>query len=177
MKKRKVLWVALLLGALLLAIFVQVGLARPKVAPEAAVVKTLTVSAADCSPISEDIEFTNHGRYLSNDANYWWWYVCPVHFPEYGTHTIRAVTVYIYDPISADIFVELYRTDPRTGSSVSMGEVRSTGSSATDPRAFTIRGSAISNRNVAPTRGMYLYLTIPGDDPRFYGARIKYIVP
>jgi hypothetical protein len=176
MKKGKVLCVALLLGALLLATFVQVGLARPRATPDNAVVNTVTVSAADCSPTSEDIQFTNNGHYLTNDANFWWWYVCPVHFPEIGTHTVRSVTVYVYDPISADVFVDLYRTNPSTGSSVMMGTVKSTGSSATNPRAFTIRGSAITNRNVSPTRGMYLYLTIPGDDPRFYGARIKYVV-
>jgi hypothetical protein len=168
----------LLLGTLLLAAFVQVGLARPKAVPEGAIVNTIAVSAADCYPNSDDREFINTGAYIQGTALPGFaYFICPVHFPDYGTHTVRSVTIYVYDNyVSDDVLVDVYRTNPSAASRVRMGTVESTGSSATKPRAFTIRGSAIRNRSVSPTRVMFLSVLLY-HDTRFYGARIKYIGP
>jgi hypothetical protein len=182
MKKGKVLWVALLLGALLLATFVQVGLARPKAAPEGAVVNVLTISAADCVIRSHGQRYLNEGYYLQGQHGMGWVRAnCPVHFPEYGTHRVRRLTIYVYDEVGGggdyDVFGTLYRTRPNTAGRANMGTAKSTGSSTTNPRAFTISGTAISPNGVSPTQGMYLLISLRGhNNLKFYGAQIRYIV-
>jgi hypothetical protein len=182
MKKSKVLWVAFLLCVLLLVAFVQVGLARPKAAStDSAVIKTLTIAAADCYPKNDAIQYNNDGYIIRGIYGKGWaTFICPVDFPEYGTHTVRLVTIYVLDNVAGvgnDVIVNADRTNHNTGFKDHIGTVRSTGSSSTIPRAFTISGAALTNRNVQPTRGMYLTVSMESHyNLGFFGARIRYSV-
>ena len=57
-----------------------------------------------------------------------------------------------------------------------MGLVRSTGSSATKPRSFTIKGAQINPKVVYPTHKMYFWVWMEGHNNLwFYGLRIRYV--
>jgi hypothetical protein len=183
MKKGKLLLGVLLTVSLLLAVFVEIGLARPEVKSSGGPGgNALTISAADCYPYTEDVQYVNWGYFIrGNSGTGQAIFICPIRFPEYGTHRVRSVTIYVQDRLSGvdkDVFVKLYRTSPGSGNQALMGQVRSTGSSTTMPRAFTIGGSGLANRNVSQTQGMHLRVSMSGSNYlAFFGARVRYIAP
>lgn len=178
------LWFPLLLCGLVLATVVGAASARPNSAPLSSTTNTLTVAASDCHPYSDVVEYDNDGWRLSTEGTDWGnfaSFLCPVRFPEYGTHTISSVTMYAYDDKSGSgdddmVCAEVNRTYPPTKTENRMGEVCSTGDSGTDPRSFTISGAQISPNTVSPTRGMHFWVTMGKTNLRLYGFSISYSV-
>jgi hypothetical protein len=167
----------LLLCGLLLAALVGVVSARPGAAPMAVTSKTVTVSASDCYPWSDDADYLNEGyrvRSVTGAVSF----LCPVRFPEYGTHTISQITMRAYDNNNGDnVCAQASRTQPSSGNETIMGEVCSSGYKSTNPRSFTISGAQINPNTVEPTHGMYFWATT--EDPsklRLYGFTITYDV-
>jgi hypothetical protein len=184
MSRIRTFWAPLLLCGLLVATLVGAVSARPNSAPLSSTTSTLTMAASDCYPYSDDAEYDNDGWRLSTGGTTWGNYasfLCPVRFPEYGTHTISSVTMYAYDDKSGSgdddmVCAEVNRTYPPTKTEKRMGEVCSTGDNDTDPRSFTISGTQINPNTVQPTYGMHFWVTMGELKLRLYGFSISYSV-
>jgi hypothetical protein len=167
---------AMLLGGVLSVALMGVVVARPESQPlNSTVTGTLTVSAADCYPASDGIDFVNGGSYLrpmTGEGTF----LCPVDFPERGDHEIKTITLYAYDNHpDEDVCATAYRTDPSTASQAQIGQVCSTGSDTTDPRPFTIQGGDIGFGLIDPEHGMYVLIAMQATPDLFaYGLRIGY---
>ena len=170
------LCLAMLLTAVLSGALTGVVTARPESEPlRSTITGTLTLSASDCYPATEDIDFVNGGYYLRpipGEGTF----LCPVNFPESGDHEVKSITFYAYDNhVDENVCATVYRTDPSTASQVAMGQVCSTGSDTTDPRPFSIQGEDISPSLVDSLHGMYILITMQATPDLFaYGFRIAH---
>lgn len=177
MKRLKRFLVPVVLGVLLLPLLV----GPTGGAPLGAVVKTLAVSAADCYPCEDDVDYENYGIYLKGTHGTGQvHFICPVKFPEYGKHRVRAITMCVYDQHTwkdYDVFAFALRHNLLQGTATTMGTVRSTGSSATKPRCFTIKGAKINPKVLYPKNGMYFRVIMEGHNNLWlFGFRVKYTV-
>jgi hypothetical protein len=139
----------------------------------------VTVGAADCTPRDSDFNYHNFGRSLRGETGAGTvYFACAVNFPDYGTHVITAITLYAYDQHTwqdQDVIARAYRVNPATGTESHMGTARSTGSSATDPRSFTISWGQINPKHVYPGHKMYFWLSMLGhDNLKMYGIKVRY---
>ena len=180
MKRMKRLWAPLLLGVLLIATLVGAASARPGAAPLAAPTKVLTVSGADCYPQLWSTQYNNNGVFIKGvhgtpNACY----ICPVNFHDYGNHKIIAISMTFLDKVAGggnDIAATFYRTIPSWSAEQLMGTLAPVGSWAV-PQGRTIAGSAMTNRVIYPTTGMYIWICMPGhNDILVYGFRINYLL-
>lgn len=167
-----------LLGLLLFATLVGAAGAWPNAVPPSAVVKkTVWVHAADCVPWNHEQEYMNAGYYIRGLTGAVA-YVCPVHFPEYGTHRILSITMYVYDNEDGAAYkveAEATRTRPVYGDETIMGVVSSSGKSTKDPRTFTISGAKISPKIVTPSMGMYFWVSMQSSSKLvMYAIRVQY---
>jgi len=138
------------------------------------------VTAADCYPVRDYIQYFNGGSWLEGSAGTVS-FICPVQFPERGAYEmlVQGITMYAYDDKSGSddddkICAEVNRTYPPTKTENRMGEVCSTGDNEDDPRSFSISGAQISPNQVDPTRGMHLWVTMGSTRLRLYGFHISY---
>jgi len=190
MKRMRRLWVALLLGLLVVATVVGVALAGSKSAPVPqplqATSRTMTVSASGCYPIEDGQLYYNNGRNIAGEQDApLQTFICPVYFPDFASrHNIQSVTMYCYDQHTwsgdqYDVVAYMYRTEPALGNTETyMGTVRSTGSSSTNPRAFTISGTQINPKVVYPRQGVYFWVGFVGhSNLMLYGFKVNYTIP
>lgn len=179
MRKIKMLWFLLPACVLLSVTLVGAASARPGNTPSPVVQKTLTVSASDCYPWSDDASYFNAGWFLISTSGENG-FLCPAYFPEYGTHVVSEIIMYAYDRNSDfDLCFEATLTNPTTKLETAMGELCTSGSSTTDPRtpAPTISGAQINPNTVGVGNGMYFWVSIEEtDNLRLYGFRITYSV-
>ncbi len=166
-------WAALMLCALLMATLVGAASARPKPAPLASPAKTLTVSAADCYPVRDYIQYLNGGWFLEGSVGTVS-FVCPAHFPDGGTYEIlvQSITMYAFDNESGRVCLEAARTRPDDGDEDIMVDDVCTTNSTADPQ--TRSTSSIAHKFVDPTQGMYLWVTMASNGQRLYGFHISY---
>ena len=132
----------------------------------------MVVPAAAFIPAYPDFGYVQGGEYLSSLTSFAA-FIAPIQFP-YPVVTIKAITLYAYDNGSQDFILHLGRTRPATGTGAITAILKSTGQSATDPRAFTT--TAISPRVInSASHGAYLALfPPPGTAYKFYGVTIRY---
>jgi hypothetical protein len=144
--------------------------------------RTLTITGSDCTPHTDNIDYFNNGYRLvgAPGIQYVQPFTCAVNFPDYGIHTVTHITLYAYDQhtwADRDVFAKPFLASPKTGSETQMGTVRSTSSSTTDPRAFTISWGQISPNKVYPGQKMHFWVYMEGHSGlAFYGLRITYRV-
>lgn len=164
----------LLVCVLLSASLAGAASAGPGGAPVTVTDKTLTVSASACHAWSHSANYV-HGRNFIRAVTGPNGFLCPVRFPEYGTHIVQGITMYAYDAHPEDVCADATRTSPSTKSETPMGDVCSSGSSGTNPRSFPM--PSISPNSVAPENGMYFWVSMEGTrDLKLYGFRISYRV-
>lgn len=179
MRRINRLWAPSLLCALLMAVLAGATSARPNPAPLASAAKTLTVSASDCYPSNDDVDYFNAGKDIMGNAGTVT-FICPAHFPEHGEHEVLGITMYAYDYRSGSglqykICASPTLTDPSSGGEDEMGEICSTGSSSTKVRSFTISGTALSPNSVDPEHGMYFWVEMGSHDRlKLYGFHLSY---
>jgi hypothetical protein len=173
MKRIKSTWPLLLLCLVASAALVGAASARSGEAELSSATKTLTVSASDCYPWSGDADYFNGAYYLRSMSGLVS-FICPVHFPEYGTHQVQGITMYVQDTDSEDeVCAEVNKMDPSTGSYIQMGNKCSSGSTS-GVRAFTI---SVTSNSVAPNQGMYFWVSMEGTTKlKLYGFRLTYSV-
>jgi hypothetical protein len=138
--------------------------------------KKLTVLGADCYPWSDDADYLNDGTYIRAKSGLVS-FVCPVTFPEYATHRVQTITMYVQDEhVDEDICAVAGRTDPNSGTESGMGEVCSDGY-AGGVRVFSISGASINPNSIGPNDDMYLWVTMVGPGKlKLYGFHIDYDV-
>jgi hypothetical protein len=183
------LWVALLLGLLVVATVVGVALAGSKSAPVPqplqAISRSMTVPASSCYPKEDGELWWNNGAVLGGETDApRQWFICPVNFPDFASvHVVQSITLYCYDQHTwsgdqYDVIANVYRTEPSLGAETQMGTVRSTGWSTDDPKAWTISGTQISPKQVYPRQAMYFWVSFAGHpNLLLYGFKINYTIP
>jgi len=165
----------LLVCVLLSASLAGAASAGPGGAPVTVTDKTLTVSASACHAWSHSANYV-HGRNFIRGVSGSNGFLCPVRFPEYGTHIVQGITMYAYDAHGAEeVCADATRTSPSTPGETGMGEVCSSGLSGENPRSFAM--PSISPNSVPPENGMYFWVTMEGTSSlKLYGFRISYRV-
>jgi hypothetical protein len=175
MKRVKKYWMVVLLAGLLMATLVGVAGARPNDRPSGALSRRITIPAGHFIPNDETTQWYNDGFYIRSDTDgSSEIFLAPVVFPTGQAVVVESVTFYAYDNnASADVYLELYLTDPTAGIEGQMASVCSTGASPTYPRSFT--DSSIDNNPVKHGKGVYLWLDFQDDtNLKFHGVRIQY---
>jgi hypothetical protein len=146
----------------------------------------VTIGAPDCTPSKNTTRYSNRGYFIHGDPSQTppdsvtEAFVCAVNFPDYGVHVITQITMYAYDQhtwADKDVFAKPFLVNPKNGSETQMGTVRSTSSSTTDPRAFTISWGQISPNKVYPGQKMYFWVYMHShNNLKFYGVKVRYNV-
>jgi hypothetical protein len=165
MKKLKMLWMPVLLGALLMSTLVGVAAARPNARPEA-------------SPALVDYMFSAH-RCFSTDPTYDPHYVamhlecdsgichfvCPIKPPHEGLIRVQRLALYAFDNLSGDVCIDLRHVYPKTGIN------QCTANSATDPQVISYNPA---NFKVSVLQDLIAWVSIDSNGQKLYGFKLKY---
>ena len=167
----RVKWVA---GAVLATVLL--GVAAVEGAPwgEAAVGEehAMTIPPAAFTPMSDALDYTNHGYRLTSTSGTHHGYTAPVVFPVDLDHVrIKSVTLRAYDEGPEGVCMDLNRIEPKSGGYTYVTTVCSFG---TMPSVRSFSERAFRPRSGRPNTSFVLTLILPGDASkyRFHGAMI-----
>jgi hypothetical protein len=172
MKKLKMLWMPVLLGALLMATLVGVAGARPNAKPEASpALVDYMFSAHHCIP-EQDYDWDFGAMFLTSltgESRF----VCPIKPPHQGLIRVQRLALYAYDndaTAGEKLCVKLVQTYPKAATFVERLSLQCTTDNAADPAVYAYNPA---NFKVSVVQDIYAYTTVtPGE--RLYGLKLKY---
>ena len=154
----KKLWIAVLLGMLLVLSLVGEAGARDRAAVSAW--KYVTVPAAAFHPMDSGSAWWNYGSNIQAVGPSQVAFVAPVIFPGLGAVTVKKVILYAHDSNSSyNARVRMWKTNPATGSEALMADAKSYGA-LPGIRAFS--DTTITHATIHRQRGAYLLLNLQG---------------
>jgi hypothetical protein len=167
----KKLWIAVLLGMLLVLSLAGEAGARDRAAVSAR--KYITIPAGHFHPLQDGYDWANYGSNIYLVSGSHGSFLAPVVFPGSGPVTVRKVILYAKDNnVTHDLSVTLYKTNPVTGSDTNMANTWS-GEYSPDIREFT--DTTITYATIQRTHGAYLRLYFDAyADLTVYGVKIAY---
>jgi hypothetical protein len=173
MRRVSKLWMAAVVGALLLGTLVGVVSARPGERPLAAGgTRKLTLTGADFIPRYSDFGWENYGNYVTTGGGSAF-FAAPVVFPCLSPVVVERIKLHAVDQNEHGWYslVYLMRVKPANGNTATLGWAQSSYSSSTRPTTFT---SAEINKVVRPNQRAYLMLKIEDSAIKVYGVTIEY---
>jgi hypothetical protein len=171
MKKLKMLWMPVLLGALLMATLVGVASARPNARPEASpALVDYMFSAHHCIPEQQN---TDHEFARSHVHCHAWAceVICPIKPPYQGLIRVQRLAMYAYDNGANDVCINLNHVYPKSGSFVNRLTNQCTSDNVADPQIISYNPA---NFKVSVLQDVYVWVTISGSTQRLYGFKLKY---
>jgi hypothetical protein len=174
MRKVSKLWIAAVVGALLLGTLVGVVWARPREERLAAGrTRKVVLAAADFIPSEASEDWYNGGWFVTCGPGGHCYYTAPVVFPCLSSVTVERIKLHAYDDnVDYEATATLLRLNPARLKLANLGEISSSGSSSQYPRTFT---SPNINKRVLPSQRAYILLYIPVTSTiSVYGITIEY---
>ena len=172
-KNVKKLWIAVLLGMLLVLSLAGETGARDRAAVSAR--KYVTIAGGHFQPIQDGCDWWNNGNFvkLSSSASPITDFVAPVVFPGSGPVIVRKITLYADDNVAIhDVVVSLYKLNPAGGTGIEMASASSAGN-ALGIREFS--DTSITYATIQRTHGVYLYLSFDASSSLLVtGVKIAY---
>lgn len=167
----KKLWIAVLLGMVLVAgLAGEVG-ARDRAAVSAR--KYVTIPAGHFSPNQDGSDWYNNGDYITLGSGSSGSFIAPVVFPGSGPVTVKKLILYAYDTSgTVDISVGLYKTNPSADTKAQMAMANSDGAV---PAVREFSDTSITYATIQRSHGVYLRLALGAPAlHKVYGVKIAY---
>jgi hypothetical protein len=172
MKKLKMLWMPVLLGALLMATLVGVASARPNARPEAspALVDYMFGPYNCISMWAQPVAYAEDSMGCGSGTC---GFVCPMKPPHEGLIRVQRLAMYAYDNdgTATGIAIVLFHQYPKTGTFATRLGPASTSDSPADPQVYAYNPA---NFKVSVLQDIYITVSIPSSGQKLYGFKLKY---